>query len=86
MIKIKTTSLFRKSHSKLPPYIVDLFEKKKNIFILYPFHPSLKTHKLSGRLMGLYSFSINYTYRVLLDFINKNTVLFVNVGTHKIYK
>jgi len=47
----------------------------------------LKTHPLSGKLKGLYSFSFTHSKRVLFTFVGKNTVLFLDVGTHgKVYK
>jgi mRNA-degrading endonuclease YafQ of YafQ-DinJ toxin-antitoxin module len=30
-----------------------------------PFHPTLKTHKLSGEFEGIWSASIDYSYRIL---------------------
>jgi mRNA-degrading endonuclease YafQ of YafQ-DinJ toxin-antitoxin module len=51
-----------------------------------PFHPSLVIHKLKGKLKNYYSFSVDYDYRVIFRFIDKNKVLFINIGTHDIYK
>lgn len=36
------------------------FWQKLEQFVVDPFHPSLKTHKLSGKLRGLWSFSVDY--------------------------
>ncbi|WRH66681.1 MAG: type II toxin-antitoxin system mRNA interferase toxin, RelE/StbE family [Planktothrix sp. GU0601_MAG3] len=33
-----------------------------------PFHPTLKTHKLSGEFEGIWSASIDYHYRILFEF------------------
>ena len=44
------------------------FWDKLNLFIADPFDPRLKTHKLSGRLKDLWSFSIDYDLRVVLYF------------------
>lgn len=38
----------------------ELVKKKIKIFLQDPFDKSLKTHKLSGKLSGYWSFSINY--------------------------
>ena len=51
-----------------------------------PFEKSLRTHKLTGRLSGFWSFSINYHLRIIFYFIAENVVGFVNIGTHGIYK
>lgn len=53
-------------------------------FINDPFHPKLKTHKLSGRLKDLWSFSIGYDLRVVFFFTGekpKRAVL-VDIGRH----
>lgn len=48
-----------------------------------PFHPSLRIHKLSGRLDGLHSVSINLSYRITLELlINDCDIVPVNVGDH----
>ncbi|MFP4374661.1 MAG: type II toxin-antitoxin system YafQ family toxin [Spirochaetaceae bacterium] len=48
-----------------------------------PAHPSLGLHKLSGKLDGLYSVSINRSYRISLEFtIDGDTIIPVDVGTH----
>ena len=60
--------------------------EKIDIFLVDPFTPSLKTHKLTGRLCDCYSFSISYRLRVLFRFIDDQTVEFIDVGGHEIYK
>ncbi|MFZ1700735.1 MAG: type II toxin-antitoxin system YafQ family toxin [Pyrinomonadaceae bacterium] len=47
-----------------------------------PFDSSLKTHKLSGKLKHLMSFTVEYDLRVLFYFSDKNTARFVDIGTH----
>jgi mRNA-degrading endonuclease YafQ of YafQ-DinJ toxin-antitoxin module len=37
-----------------------------------PFHPSLRLHQLSGRLSGVYSVSINLSYRITLELLIKD--------------
>ena len=46
----------------------------KCIFILEqdPYHPSLRLHKLKGKLSDFYSISVNMEYRVIIDFIIKD--------------
>jgi len=60
--------------------------KKIERFLDDPFSPSLKTHKLTGKLTLYWSFSINYHLRILFEFINEETVGFIDIGTHEIYK
>ena len=47
-----------------------------------PFDKKLKTHKLSGSLKGSWAFSINYSYRIIFEFIDDNTILLIDIGTH----
>ena len=45
------------------------------------FYPALKTHKLSGSLKMFYSANIDYQYRIVFVFDEKNVILF-NIGSH----
>ena len=48
-----------------------------------PFHPSLRLHRLSGRLTDLHSVSINLSYRITLEFLIENQeIIPVDVGDH----
>jgi len=55
-------------------------------FIDNPFNPSLKTHKLIGKLSNYWSFSVDYHLRILFEFIDQKTVGFIDIWTHEIYK
>lgn len=85
MTEVYYTRGFDKARQKLPRRVIERFAEKRKIFIKNPFHPSLNTHKLRGKLKDYYSFSVDYNHRVF-KFISKNKVLFVNIGTHDIYK
>jgi len=86
VLTIEVTPRFEKSFSKLPEDIQKLVVGKKVLFEADPFSPKLKTHKLSGRLKGLWSFSVNFSYRILIEFLGKEAVLFHDIGDHSIYK
>lgn len=60
------------------------FWTKLEIFIADPFHQLLKTHKLSGKLKGLWSFSVEYDIRVIFYFTKDKPkkAVFVDIGTH----
>ncbi|MBW4623805.1 MAG: type II toxin-antitoxin system mRNA interferase toxin, RelE/StbE family [Cyanosarcina radialis HA8281-LM2] len=53
-----------------------------------PFHPTLKTHKLSGELAGIWACSIDYSYRLLFEFVanpeegKEDAILLLNLGDH----
>lgn len=82
---ISYTERFSKDYHKLPKNIKILAEKREDIFRNNPFNPSLKTHKLKGKLKKFYSFSISYQWRIVFHFKDKDTVVFHNVGTHEVY-
>ena len=83
---IYPTSQFKKSYKKLPNFIKEKAKKKDKIFRQNPFHLTLDTHKLRGKLKSFWAYSVDESYRVLFRFENKNKVIYFDIGTHKIYK
>lgn len=81
---IKKVEKFFKKHSDLSSQ----YEKTIELLELNPYHPSLRLHKLTGKLSDLYSISINITYRLSIDFIiQDDKIIPVDIGTHdEIYK
>ena len=61
-----------------------LFWERVQIFIENPFDARLKTHKLSGKLDGLSSFSVAYDIRVVFYFTKEKPTkaVFVDIGNH----
>ncbi|MDQ3252325.1 MAG: type II toxin-antitoxin system mRNA interferase toxin, RelE/StbE family [Acidobacteriota bacterium] len=59
------------------------FWERIELFKNNPFEPKLRTHKLSGKLKDLWSFSIEYDLRVIFSFAEQGKVIFVDVGSHK---
>lgn len=59
-----------------------LFYSKLEVFINDPYHSSLKTHKLSGELKDLWSFSIAYDIRVVFSFVSEDKAVFIDIGKH----
>ena len=85
-MKIIYSPKFTRRYKKLPKKIKGLIKKNEKIFLKDPFDKRLKTHKLSGKLKKLCSFSINYDYRIIFEFVNKDTIYLHSVGTHRIYQ
>ncbi len=46
------------------------------------FDEQLRTHKLSGKLKKLWSFTIEYDVRVIFYFVEKDKVIFIDIGKH----
>jgi len=86
-MKIIYTSKFAREYRKLPKEIKILAESKEKIFRKNPFNSILETHKLHGRFKDFRSFSINFKYRIVFEFREKdNVIYFHSVGDHVIYK
>ncbi|MGL6022599.1 MAG: type II toxin-antitoxin system RelE/ParE family toxin [Chitinophagaceae bacterium] len=85
-MEISFSSSFKKRFSKkiAKTKLEDLFWLKLQLFINDPFDDILKTHKLSGKLTGLWSFSLDYSIRVVFYFTNDNPkkAILVDIGTH----
>lgn len=65
------------------PEIQRQYEKTLQLLEINRFHPSLRLHKLSGRLQDVHSVSINRSYRITLEFlITDATIIPVDVGSH----
>jgi addiction module RelE/StbE family toxin len=52
-----------------------------------PFHPGLKTHKLSGQLRGLWACTVEYDCRIVFAFepdpvTGDDVIVLVDLGTH----
>ena len=77
---IRRAARFIKKHSQL----IGQYEKTLKLLELDPFHPSLRLHKLKGRLSELHAVSINIGYRISIEFfLNEKTIIPVNVGSHE---
>ena len=60
-------------------------ERSENIFRTNPFDRRLKSHKLHGKMQGLWSFSVDRRYRILFEF-DGDDVIFLDIGDHDLYK
>ncbi len=63
-------------------------DKKIGFFINNPYHPSLRTHKVSTTKAGVaFSFWVAGDLRIIFTWVGKNEVLFLLIGNHKeVYK
>lgn len=84
--KIRYTSEFIRELKKLTHDKRLIASKKEKLFKQNPFAQILRTHKLTGKLEGFWSFSVNYQDRIIFRFISDNEVIFYKIGNHDIYK
>jgi addiction module RelE/StbE family toxin len=69
------------------PNLRILIERTLHQLAENPFHSSLRTHKLKGDLSNVWSCSIDYSYRILFEFVEnpedkEEAILLLNLGSH----
>jgi mRNA-degrading endonuclease YafQ of YafQ-DinJ toxin-antitoxin module len=68
---------------KKHPELLSQYEKTIRLLEVNPHHPSLRLHKLSGKLADLHSVSINISYRITIELIiTEKEVIPVEIGSH----
>lgn len=86
MIKLVWDSSFKRSYQKRVRQDARLKKKfwstlKK--FSDNPFDSKLKTHKLTGKLSGLWAVSVDYDCRIVFKFFKEaNEILLIDIGSH----
>jgi len=84
-MEVSFSSAFKRAFKKRIKGNADLearFWQKLEQFTIAPFDPNLKTHKLSGKLNDLWSFTVDYDERVLFYFTEDGKAVFVDIGNH----
>lgn len=84
--KLQNTRQFEKKLDKLldaNPTLIDAYEKTLLLLSQNPHHPSLRLHKLSGKLKDYHSVSINLKYRITIDFvIEDDVIILIDITNH----
>lgn len=83
---IHVTERFEDQFAKLPLEIKKKSTKVTSFFKENPFHPSLRLHKLKGKLEGLWSISVDRRYRIIFDIMDEGVVMYMSIGIHSIYE
>lgn len=87
MITVRYKPNFLRQYRKLPPELQAEVRESVERFREDPQCPSLRVHKLHGRLRGSLSFSVNYRYRVVFDWEKKNRIaVLLEIGDHDVYR
>ena len=63
-------------------------EKTLMLLVDDPFIPQLETHKLKGKLSGVWACSAGYDLRIVFDFVKseqglKDDIFLIEIGTHE---
>ncbi len=87
MIRVGYTREFIRAYGKLPVVLQEEVKEKVGLFKDRDNHRRLRVHKLKGRFAGHWSFSVNYAYRIMFDYVGKGKehILLLIVGDHSIY-
>ena len=80
------TPYFLRQLKKLSPDIFEEAKEKIDLFKNQQNHSFLKTHKLKGSLDGTFSFSVNYSYRIIFEYYPEDSITFLAIGDHDVYK
>ena len=78
--------VFLRQYRKLPKELQEEVKEQIALFQADPKHPSLKAHKLQGKLQGFWSFRVNYSYRIVFLYESKRRVALLAVGDHSVYE
>jgi len=81
-MKIIFQKSFEKEYKKLSNKIKLKVQEKNTLFVADQRNPILNNHALHGRHKGYRSISITGNIRVIYKLLDKNTVLFAEIGTH----
>jgi addiction module RelE/StbE family toxin len=84
-MEIAFSPSFKKAFKKLIRKNKSLEQKfwsEAELFIEDAHHPSLQTHKLTGKLKNLWSFSVEEDCRVIFYFESSSKAVFIDIGSH----
>ena len=84
-MQILYTPHFKREAKRLPISLRPLIELRLAQFVKNPREPTLKAHKLAGRLKNFWAFSINTSIRVIFEFEGADQAIFHSIGDHAIY-
>ena len=86
MLHVLYKASFVRQYKKLPPALQMEVKEKIALFCTDPAKVTLRVHKLKGPLKGFWSFSVNYAYRIVFTYKDKQTVRLLKVGDHGVYE
>lgn len=89
-MEVVWSSGFKRSFKKITkknPQLKNQIVKVLRLLADDPFTPSLKSHKLTGDLAGLWSCSVTYDCRIIFNFSEDENlleivILLIDIGSH----
>lgn len=86
MIELEYAPAFLNQLKKLPSELQQEAIEKIELFKHRSNHRQLKVHKLKGKMVGKWSFSVNYSYRIAFKWLPDDVAGLLAIGDHEIYK
>jgi mRNA-degrading endonuclease YafQ of YafQ-DinJ toxin-antitoxin module len=86
MIRVAYKATFVRQFDKLETALQAEVLEKVALFQNTDHHRRLKVHKLHGHLKNCYSFSVNYRFRIVFEYLSKNEAALLAVGDHEVYR
>lgn len=86
-MEVSFTPAFIRQLKSLPEKLRDEALEKINMFGELKNHQFLKVHKLKGRLANRYSFSVNFSTRIVFCYLKTKPkeVCLLAIGDHEVY-
>jgi len=85
MITVGFTPEFFRKLKRLGPQLQESAFKKIELFRNRKNHKRLEVHKLHGKYVGFFGFSIDRKNRIMFEWISDDEVRLHTVGDHDIY-
>lgn len=85
MIDLIWGNSFKRAYKKTlkaKPHLRNRIIQCLELFTNDPFHPSLNTHKLSGKLKDFWALVVEDDCRIVFKFLEDGTVILIDIGKH----
>jgi len=76
------TETFKENYRRLPKKLQNCFDKKQELFLKNPKHPSLNIHRYHGK-EAIWEGYITENYRFTFA-VTESSIIFLNIGPHGI--
>lgn len=87
-MEVSFTPAFVRQLKSLPEKLQEEALEKIEMFSDIKSHKTLKVHKLKGRLVGRYSFSVNFSTRIVFCYLKTKPkeACLTAIGDHEVYE
>ncbi len=85
-MKIKISADLEKELKKIKqkdPKLIKRIEKQLLLFTTNHIHPSIRTHKLTGKYENMWSISITKSVRIIYFLLEDDEAYFFDIGKHE---